>query len=245
MSEVNEKVYKFGSLSSYSFKEKLLIRAADLAFYFLIRVIGSTIRFEVEGWENFEAIGRAGKIPIYAFWHDRIFAGTYFFRNRGIVVITSRSLDGEYMARFIKRLGYGAVRGSSTRGGVGALVEMIRRMRSGMPMAFSVDGPRGPRYQAKNGAVLLAKKSGNPLMPFVLECEKYWVVRKSWDRLQIPRPFTRVRLMIATPIYVPENADEEAVNQAQNELQTSLDKLVVQGRNWRENAAGDSKSQNR
>lgn len=229
MAEEIEKVYQFAPLAKYSFRERVLIRTADLAFFALIRTIGRTIRYEIVGWENFEAIENAGKLPIYSFWHDRIFAGTYFFRGRGIVVMSSQSLDGEYIARFIQRMGYGVVRGSSTRGGVGALVEMIRLMRNGIPMAFAVDGPKGPPYAAKTGAVLLAKKTGNPLMPFVVENKHYWTV-KSWDRLQIPKPFTRVRVKIAEPIYVSPEADIE------NELamlQRSLDSLVAEGETWR------------
>jgi hypothetical protein len=228
-----EKVYKFAELSRYSFKERMLIRAADIAFYLLIRVIGRTIRFEIKGWENFEQIGSDGKIPIYTFWHDRIFAGSFVFRDRGVVAITSQSLDGEYIARFIQRLGYGSVRGSSTRGGVGALVEMIRLMKAGVPMAFTVDGPRGPRYEAKTGPILLAKKTGNPIMPFIVECRNYWTV-KSWDRLQIPKPFTRAILIIAPPIYVSPEAGDETNNEARNTLQRSLDDLVAQGLEWRE-----------
>jgi lysophospholipid acyltransferase (LPLAT)-like uncharacterized protein len=229
--EIN-KAFRPAALSGYSLKDRITIRLADLAFYLMIVTIGRTIRFEVEGWENFEAIELAGKLPIYAFWHDRIFAGTYFFRNRGIAVITSQSKDGEYIARFIQRLGYGAIRGSSTRGGVGALVEMIRTMRSGTPTAFTLDGPKGPRYEAKPGAVLLAKKTGNPIMPFVTECSRFWTVG-SWDRLQIPKPFTRAKLIIAKPIYVEANADEEQVKQKLNELQLSLDAMVEAGANWR------------
>jgi len=224
-----EKVYKFATLTKYSLRERVLIRAADLAFFALIRIICRTIRFEVEGWENYEAIEKAGKLPIYSFWHNRIFSGTYFFRNRGIVVITSQSKDGEYIARFIQRLGFGAVRGSSTRGGVGALVEMIRLMRGGLPMAFTVDGPKGPQYVAKTGAVLLSKKTGNPMMPFIVENKNYWTV-KSWDRLQIPKPFTRVRVMIAQPIYVSPDSDTE---DSLAELQNSLDLLVAEGKMWR------------
>lgn len=227
--EETEKVYRFAPLTKYSFSERLVIRAADLAFFALIRIIGKTIRYEVEGWENFEAIEKAGKTPIYSFWHNRIFSGTYFFRNRGIVVITSQSKDGEYIARFIKRLGFGAVRGSSTRGGVGALVEMIRLMRSGLPMAFTVDGPKGPRNVAKTGAVLLAKKTGNPMMPFVVENKNYWTVN-SWDRLQIPKPFTRARVMIGEPIFVAADGDVES---SRSELQNSLDRLAEAGEAWR------------
>ncbi len=203
-----------------------------MAFYLLIRIIGRTIRFEVEGWENFEAIERAGKLPIYAFWHDRIFASTYFFRNRGIAVITSQSKDGEYIARFIQRLGYGAIRGSSTRGGVGALIEMIKVMRRGTPTAFTVDGPKGPRYKAKSGAILLARKSENPIMPFIIECERFWTIN-SWDKLQIPRPFTRARLKIGGPIYIDPNETNETVGLLK--LQTSLDDLVANGEQWRLN----------
>jgi lysophospholipid acyltransferase (LPLAT)-like uncharacterized protein len=219
------------SLSNYSFFDRLTIHLADWSFYLLILLIGRTIRFEVEGWENFEAIEKAGKIPIYAFWHDRIFASTYFFRDRGIAVITSQSKDGEYIARFIQRLGYGAIRGSSTRGGVGALVEMIRTMRQGVPMAFTLDGPKGPRYEAKSGAVLLAKKTENPLMPFVVECSSYWSAN-SWDLLQIPKPFTRAKLFIGQPISVPTDAGEKEIEDALQKLQGSLDELVIIGKEW-------------
>lgn len=220
------------SLNAYSLKDRLTIRAADLAFYILIRVIGRTIRYEVLGWENFEAIEAAGKLPIYAFWHDRIFASTWYFRNRGIAVITSQSKDGEYIARFIQRLGYRAIRGSSTRGGVGALVEMIKAMRNGTPTAFTLDGPKGPRYVAKPGAGILAKKSGNPMMPFLVECQKFWTIG-SWDRLQIPKPFTRAKLIIDKPIYINADADDELVQEKLRELQLSLDAMVEAGANWR------------
>ncbi|SRR5688500_3292893 len=226
------RAFTHASLAEYPLKDRLTIRAADLAFYILIRVIGRTIRYEVSGWENFESIERAGRLPIYAFWHDRIFASTWYFRNRGIAVITSQSKDGEYIARFIQRLGYGAIRGSSTRGGVGALVEMIKAMRNGDAAGFTVDGPKGPRYEAKPGAVLLAKKTGNPIMPFVVECARYWTIG-SWDRLQIPKPFTRAKLMIDKPIYVSPDADDAQLEEKLRELQLSLDAMVDAGANWR------------
>ncbi|HLM01945.1 MAG TPA: lysophospholipid acyltransferase family protein [Pyrinomonadaceae bacterium] len=227
-------VYRFAPLSGYSFKQRWLIRIADFAFYCLINLIGKTVRFEAaEGWENFEAIEQAGRLPIYTFWHNRIFLGTYFFRRRGIVVITSQSFDGEYIARFIQRFGYGAVRGSSTRGGVAALVEMIRLMRAGLPMGFTIDGPKGPKYVAKIGACLLAKKTGNPMMPFTVEAEKFWRL-KSWDNLQIPKPFSRARVIINEPIYVSADASDEILENKRLELQKSLDELVARGEQWRE-----------
>src|SRR3954468_18689001 len=90
------RAYRFADLSRYSFKDRLLIRGADLLFYAIIKLIGQTIRFEVEGWENWEAAIRNDKVPIYTFWHNQIFVGTYFWQRRGIVILTSKSFDGEY-----------------------------------------------------------------------------------------------------------------------------------------------------
>ena len=228
-----DKAFRHASLDAYSLKQRILVRVTAFGLYFLFHAIGKTLRYEVEGRENLEQIERDGKQPIYCFWHDRIFAGTYYFRNQKIIVMNSLSFDGAYMARFVQKLGYGSVRGSSTRGGTGALVEMIRLMRSGFATAFTVDGPRGPRYEAKLGPVLLAKKTGDPLLPFLLECKKFWTV-KSWDIAQIPKPFSRVKLMIDKPIYVRPDASDDALERYRAELQSTLEALVKRGDSWRE-----------
>ncbi|HXS01046.1 MAG TPA: lysophospholipid acyltransferase family protein, partial [Pyrinomonadaceae bacterium] len=142
------------------------------------------------------------------------------------------SFDGEYIARFIQRFGYGAVRGSSTRGAVGAVIEMARLMREGCTTAFTIDGPKGPRYVAKMGAVLLAKKSGHPIMPVTMALDRYWEM-PSWDRFQIPKPFTRARVYVAPPIYVPSDADDALLMAKRDELQQTLDDLNHQSEEWR------------
>jgi lysophospholipid acyltransferase (LPLAT)-like uncharacterized protein len=218
------RAYRFADLSSYSLKQRLAVRAAGILFPLLIRAVGSTLRFRVEGQEHWDEAARGGRLPIYTFWHDRIFAGTYFFRGRRIVIMTSQSFDGEYIARFIQRLGYGAVRGSSTRGGVGALVELTRLVRQGCPAGFSIDGPRGPRHVAKMGAVLLAKKTGQAVLPFGVNAERCWSL-KSWDRMQIPVPFSRVHVRFAPPIRVAPDADEAALTAARAELQRALERV--------------------
>src|SRR6266481_3245681 len=219
------RAYSFARLSNYSFTDRLLIRAADLAFFLLIQTIGCTVKFTVDGWEHWEAASNDGKQPIYTFWHNRVFLATYFWRCRRIVVMTSRSFDGEYIARFIQRFGYGAARGSSTRGATGAVVEMVRLMRAGCPTAFTIDGPKGPRYVAKMGAVLLAKKTGNPILPFTITADRFWEAKKSWDHSQVPKPFSRAHVLIAPPIYVPANADEALLNSRRDELQNALHEL--------------------
>ncbi len=174
------------------------------------------------------------QIPIYTFWHNRIFLGTYFFQKRGIVIMTSRSFDGEYIARFIQRFGYGAVRGSSSRGATGAFVELVRLVRAGCPAGFAIDGPRGPRYEAKMGSVMLARKTGHPMLPFTLTAKSFWEV-KSWDRTQIPKPFTKARVTIAPPINVASDANHDELAAKRNELQQALDAVNKSGEEWRAN----------
>ena len=227
-----ERAYRFTDLSEYPLKKRLTIRLADLAFYALINLIGRTIKFEVTGWENHEQIFRDGHLPIYVFWHERIFLTTYWWRNRRIVVLTSKSFDGEYIARFIQRFGYGAVRGSSTRGGVGAVVEMVRLMRSGCTTAFTIDGPKGPPRVAKQGAVLLAKKSGQAILPVTMALERRWIA-PTWDNFQVPKPFSRACVFVATPIYVAADADEAELAAKNDLLQATLDELTERGEVWR------------
>jgi hypothetical protein len=214
--------------------ERLKISLFSLLGYWAIRLIGSTLRWQVEGWENFRSIQAANKNTIYTFWHGRIFMGTYFFRNRGIVVMTSQNRDGEYIARVIRRFGYGAARGSSTRGGKRALVEMIHELRKNRDVAFTIDGPRGPRYVAKAGAVWIASKTGDAIFPFHMSPQKKWVLN-SWDHFHIPKPFSRVLVLMGQPIYVKENAGEDELAESQQALQRSLDELRHRGDSfWQE-----------
>ncbi len=226
-----EKVYRFASLSHYTFKQRVLILLAYWTFFALIKLIGSTVRFETQGEENLHAVEADGKLPIYTVWHDRIFLGTYYLRRQGIVFLTSQSFDGEYIARFLQRFGFGAIRGSSTRGGARGLVEMIRGMNRGLTMGFTVDGPKGPRHEVKSGAVLLAKKTGNPILPFIVQPGSFWSL-KSWDRLQIPRPFTRALMIFGPPIHVDGDATDDQLELKRKELQAGLDELVKHAKEW-------------
>jgi len=222
--ETIARAYRFADLSSYSLKNRLLIRTADIAFFVLIKLIGHTIRWQVEGWENWEAASRDGQLPIYTLWHNRVFLATYFWQKRRIVVMTSQSFDGEYIARFIQRFGFGAARGSSTRGAIGAIIEMTRLMRAGSPAGFTIDGPKGPRYVAKMGAVLLAKKTGQPILPFTITA-RHWEAKGSWDGFQVPLPFSRARVVLAAPIYVSAETDDEGLEAKRDELQAALDNI--------------------
>ena len=213
--------------------DRFKIRLISGVGYWAIRIVCSTLRWQVEGWENFTVIHASGKRVIGVFWHGRIFMSGYFWRNYGFVVMVSQNKDGDYVARLMPRLGYGVARGSSSRGGRRALLEMIRVLRQNGDVAFTIDGPRGPRYVAKPGAAYLGWKTGNGIMAFNISVKKKWVL-KSWDHFQIPMPFTQALVIIAPPIYVKPGASEEEIRSAEEQIQRSLDDLRERGdRHWR------------
>jgi lysophospholipid acyltransferase (LPLAT)-like uncharacterized protein len=156
-----------------------------------------------------------------AFWHGRILPATYYFRRRGIVVITSENFDGEWIAGIIERFGYGTARGSTSRGGIKALLQLKRDMAKGKPAGFTVDGPRGPARVAQSGAVWLSKATGNLVLPFHLEADRHWTLN-SWDRTQIPKPFATVALVVSEPFLVSPDADEQALEAARARLEAAL-----------------------
>jgi lysophospholipid acyltransferase (LPLAT)-like uncharacterized protein len=220
------KLYRFASLDHYTFKQRLIIRVAGIALFLLVRAIGTTLKFDVIGRENHTE----DEPLIYCFWHNRIPIATYFWKEREIVVMSSRSFDSEYIARFIQRFGYGAARGSSTRGARAALIQMIRAVRSGKSAAFTVDGPRGPIYEAKPGAALLAAKSGAAILPFSISLDRCWRL-PSWDRIEIPKPFARAVVVIGERFYVKDGSHETQrlrLQKTLEELRAQSDQLVSQ-----------------
>jgi len=189
--------------------------------YPIIAALGSTFRWRAEGAEQYQRMLDGGREPIMAFWHGRILPATVYFRKRGIVVITSENFDGEWIAGIIERFGYGTARGSSSRGAVKALVQLKRDMAAGKPAAFTLDGPRGPAKVAQAGAIWLAKATGNPIIPFHIEADRYWTAN-SWDRTQIPKPWSTVAIAIGEPLEIDADADEAAIEAGRQELEARL-----------------------
>ena len=212
--------------------QRVQIWVATLAGTLAVEFVGRTLRIEVFGGENLEAANRLGKGWILTFWHREIFAATWFWRKRGIVVMTSQNFDGEYIARIIRGQGYGAARGSSSRGAGRALVEMVRAHRAGHDSAFTIDGPRGPRFVAKRGSVILSRATGAAVLCFHIAVRRAFVFRKSWDQTQFPYPFTRAAVFIAPPIVAPAKASDAEQDAKQQEVQRTLDELRKRGEKW-------------
>jgi lysophospholipid acyltransferase (LPLAT)-like uncharacterized protein len=209
--------------------KRLQAKLISLAGYPVIAALASTFRWRTEGLEHLEGVIRSGHQPVLSFWHGRILPATYFFRQRGIVVITSENFDGEWIAGIIERFGYGTARGSTSRGARKALLQLTRDMAGGRAAAFTVDGPRGPARVAQPGAVWLAKATGNPVLPFHLEATRHWTLN-SWDRTQIPKPFATVALAMGEPFTVPADADAAAIEAGRVVLEERLRALEPRAR---------------
>jgi lysophospholipid acyltransferase (LPLAT)-like uncharacterized protein len=192
----------------------------------LLGLIGATLRMTIS-YEEGAVEGPDHIYPgIFAFWHRCVLPAAWLFRRRRIAVMTSRSLDGEFIARVIRRFGFTPVRGSSTRGGQRALLEMNRMLADGGAVAFTIDGPRGPRYVAKKGPLLLARTSGTPITAFYVAVQHAWVLN-TWDKLVIPKPFSRILVRAAQKIYVPSDADDSAMEKYHAEMQAALERVTA------------------
>lgn len=206
-----------------------LIAAAVLG---VIRAIGPTLRIELVGYQHIERAYAAGRRCIFSFWHCAMIGVVWWARNRGIVVMNSTNFDGQWTRKVIERLGFGTAQGSSTRGGLEALMIMTKRLEEGRDAAFTIDGPRGPRFVAKPGPAMLARRTGDPIIAFHVAYSRARTFEKTWDRFQLPLPFSRVIIAIAPPIYVPPNADRSTVEEAQAQMQRELDRTRESADAW-------------
>jgi len=200
--------------------------------YGIVRAIGPTMQFELLGERYYTPALERDERAIVAFWHRCIFSAIWLFRDRGAVVMNTTNFDGQWTRRVIERLGYGTAQGSSTRGGLSGLMAMAKKLDEGHEAAFTIDGPRGPRYVAKPGPVMLARRSGQPIFVFHIGLENAWTLEKTWDHFQIPQPFTRAVVAGAPLIYVPADADSEVMHQKQAEMQASLERVRDIAESW-------------
>ena len=207
----------------YTFRQRVLLWAITWVGFLAIRVIGPTLRVTVSFEDG--APARLDSRPmILAFWHNCIFPATYVWRNLQIRVMSSDSFDGEWTGRIIRKFGFVKVRGSSSRGAVRALLGMRRELEQGWAVAFTIDGPRGPRFVAKPGPVLLARATGAPMVAFHIAVEKAWILN-TWDRSMIPRPFSRVLMRVSRGIAVPADAGDSQKERFHGELQAALERV--------------------
>src|SRR5690606_8758609 len=134
-----------------------------------------------------------GKPAIYLLWHGRLLPCSYYHRHHGLATLISRHRDGDYIAGVVQRWGFRTIRGSSSRGGAAALLQMERLLRDGVSLAITPDGPRGPRQKMKPGPLYAAQRAGVPVIPVTAGCSRAWWF-EGWDRFMVPQPFARIHL---------------------------------------------------
>jgi lysophospholipid acyltransferase (LPLAT)-like uncharacterized protein len=202
------------------------------AVYWLVRLIGPTLRFEIVGKGNAVNRRETGQASIGAFWHRCIFPTLWHYRDHGIVVMITMNFDGLWTSAVVEKLGYRVAQGSSSRGGMHALNAMAREVESGWDVAFTPDGPRGPRYVAKPGPVMLARRTGKPVTVFHIGLSSAYTFEKSWDRFQLPYPFSRAVLVMAPAIYVSADAGSGEMERKISEVQTALERVRDVAESW-------------
>lgn len=186
-----------GAVPQVRLRTRLIAYLGGLA----MRLLGITWRVRRINPEAFDGMLARGEPFIVVFWHGEIFPVTWTHRHLGFAPMISRHADGEIIARIVLGLGYHTVRGSTSRGGVRALLEAVRLVEQGTSVGFTPDGPRGPRHEFAPGALIVAQRTGRPIMALSASADRAWRL-SSWDQHLIPKPFARVTIRYAAPAYV-------------------------------------------
>ena len=219
-------------LPTLSLSRRLQIPLVAAAVWSMIRLLGPTLRYEVHGYQHTERLYAAGQRCIWTFWHGIMLPVVWWGRNRGVVVMATSNFDGRWGAKVGEWLGFGTVPGSSTRGGLRGLAELAQKLNEGRDAGFAIDGPRGPRYVAKPGAVMLARRTGHPVMVFHVGVDRSKTFERAWDRFLLPKPFARTVMLGAPPIYVPEDCGPELLEAKLAEVQRELERVRGVAENW-------------
>ena len=207
----------------FSLKQRIALRVIPGLTRALLLLLGSTLRFE-HSWDGDSPPGTGQPPPgaIVPFWHGCLLPAVYYFRGWNVAIMVSSSFDGELIARLVNPLGYRTIRGSSTRGAVGAMLGMRDQSAQGAFTSFAADGPKGPRFVAKPGPLLLARSMQRPIYCFYFAPRRAWQLN-TWDRLLIPKPFTKVHLRWSKPIEVPADASPEEMETFHRQMQAALE----------------------
>lgn len=214
-----------------SVKDNFLVWVVSWLGPALVWLLGKTLRISWRGLENLQEVRKSGQRVIYALWHGRLLILTFAHRWQKVHVLISQHRDGEFIARTVQRLGFVPIRGSTTRGGTQAIFQMVSKIQDGYDLAITPDGPKGPACKVQTGAILIAQRSGLPIMPITTSAQKVWRL-KSWDSFLIPKPLSKTVIILGKPIYVSKDAAENELNSKISELENQLSELTEQADNF-------------
>jgi len=206
-----------------TYRRRLELAVAPRLISAFLTLLSWTVRLRLLRGDDLLARWGRGERVILAFWHNRAIVMPLQLRGQRLCIMNSQSHDGEIATRALERWGIRSVRGSATRGGLRGFMQLLDAYRKGENLAVVPDGPRGPRCEAKPGIVHLAKATGAPLFPVSYAASRFLELR-SWDRLIIPLPFSRIHFAVEEPLFVARDANEEELEAARLELQARLDR---------------------
>lgn len=191
-----------------------------------LRLLAVTWRIECRGTERLERARQISPTVIFAFWHGRMLALSWPHRKWNVHILASEHYDGDLVGRILERIGFGHIKGSTSRGGAKALRDLKAAMSSGLDIGLTVDGPRGPRGNVEKGVIELARMSSSPVIP-VTAAATWRKTLRSWDRFQLPAPFTRILVDYGEPVVVDPGADAGQRELLRKKLQKELAALTV------------------
>ena len=198
----------------------------------VIRILGPTLRFEELGMHHYRQSRERGEPVVSAFWHRCIISATWYWRNRGVVVMNTTNFDGQWTRRVIEHFGFTTAQGSSHAEASADWRSWRGAWKRAVDSAFTIDGPRGPRYIAKPGPVMLARKTGRPIYVFHIGVEKAHTLEKAWDLMAIPHLFSRAVIVSAPLMLVSPDADAEELERKHAEMQTALERVRDVAESW-------------
>lgn len=211
----------------YTVKDRILFWVVGNLLAPFMRLWFSTCRVELLSPELDEHWFASGRQFIGVTWHRTAVFFLYFFGPKKAAIMISRSKDGEFLARYTKKMGCFPVRGSTSHGGAKALDAMADMLRDGRVRyaATVADGPRGPRYVAKRGMITLASDTGLPLVPLIWSSKDVWVFKKAWDHTMIPKPFARIKIIMGEPFTFPPDMNQEQTEDACRRVSDELNRI--------------------
>jgi lysophospholipid acyltransferase (LPLAT)-like uncharacterized protein len=210
--------------SAFTLKQRAALKVIEWFGPALINFWCSTLRVSTPRAFPAEFVAEPPEPAIYVCWHQNLLPLTWYLQHHGLGTLISQHFDGEWIARIAARMGYIPVRGSSTRGGYGAMYEMTAAIERGIPMTFALDGPRGPRFKAKGGPIYLARMTGAPIYTVHLSLDRQWLLH-TWDELKVPKPFAAATGVWEGPFRVAPDAEAGALEAARREIEDSLNRM--------------------
>ncbi len=218
-------------------RSEFLMKSAGFAIANITRVLMSTLDFRGLYDPTHDPVNKEFDGPaIFILWHEYIPCPFYLRGHCDVSLLMSKHADGELLTQAARHMGFGAVRGSTNRGGVQALREILRRGKS-TNLAITPDGPRGPRRKLAMGAVYLSSRLGLPLIPCGFGYDRPWRIERAWDKFAVPRPFSRARSITAKAIQVPPKLDRAALETWRLEIESTLESVTTQAEQWAESGA--------